>query len=71
MTQTEILQEFEGLSIHQQIETLRAALGILETTVHRSQQENSEHLPMAEAAALLLADYSSGEELTSFTAVHQ
>ncbi len=67
MTQMEFLQGFKGLSIDQQLETLRAALGVLETTIRRSQKVNGEHLPMAEAAALLLADYNSDEELTSFT----
>jgi hypothetical protein len=71
MTQMEILQEFEGLSVDQQLETLRAALKIVETTIRRSQKVNGEHLPLAEAAALLLADYNSDEELTSFTVVYQ
>lgn len=71
MTQMEILQGFEGLSIDQQLETLRAALGVLETTIRRSQKVNGDHLPLAEAAALLLADYNSDEELISFTAVYQ
>ena len=71
MTQMEILQEFEGLSVDQQLETLRAALKIVETTIRRSQKVNGEHLPLAEAAALLLADYNSDEELTSFTVVYE
>ena len=69
MTQMEFLQGYKGISIDQQLETLRAALGVLETTILRSQKVNGEHLPLAEAAALLLADYNSDEELTSFTSL--
>lgn len=69
MTQTEILQEFKGLTLAEQLETLRVALGIVEANFRHSQMTNGEHLPLAEAAALLLEDYMTDEELISFTAL--
>jgi len=69
MTQTEILAEFQQMSIQQQLETLRAALEILESKIRHSEEDSSEKLPLAEAASLLRADYETDSELTSFTAL--
>lgn len=50
MTQEEILQEFEQLSLKQQLETLRAALSIIELRFSTSQQQLAA-LPLAETRA--------------------
>ncbi len=69
MTQTEILYEFKQMPIQQQLETLRAALAIVESRFKYSQAMSDEKLPLAEAAKLLMGDYETDGELTSFTAL--
>lgn len=51
MTQTEILHEFKQMSIRQQLETLRAALEIVEKNFEASQKEKEEGVELVETAA--------------------
>ncbi|MCB0035882.1 MAG: hypothetical protein KDE51_17745, partial [Anaerolineales bacterium] len=55
MTKSEILDEFKQLSIRQQLETLRAALEIVEASFEASQQDQREQSPSEGKADSLLA----------------
>lgn len=70
MTQAQILDEFEDLSIEEQIDVLASKVKILQKKLQRSDERRSvlsmkERL--AKAADTLLPDYKGDRELTSFT----
>lgn len=70
MTQIEILSEFEKLPIKQQLEVLESALRILRSRLRERElpgEQTARPLPLAEAAQLLLSDYTLDDELTAFT----
>jgi hypothetical protein len=72
MTRTEILNEFEHMSIRQQLELMSAALQILQKRFREMEQTKivaPGKLPLAEAAHALRNDYMEDKELTSFTAL--
>ena len=48
MTQIEILREFKQMSIREQLETLRAALEIVESNFEDLQRKNVTELPLVE-----------------------
>lgn len=48
MTTTEILSEFKQLTIKQQLETLKAALEIIESNIAETQMDISQDLPLTE-----------------------
>jgi hypothetical protein len=70
MTQAQILNEFEQLSVEQQLEILAAAVRIIQRNVQHSDWPAPISNPkeqLAEAANALLIDYREDAELTSFT----
>jgi hypothetical protein len=70
MTQTEILNELENLSVKEQLEVIAAAVQILQERfreIDRPVRAATKKLPLADAAKLLLADYVEDDELTNFT----
>lgn len=70
MTQIQLLNEFRQLSLQQQLEVIQSALRILaEHFQVLEPRVNGRHESLAEAAALLLADYQEDTELTNFTAL--
>lgn len=69
MTQSEFLNQFERMSIPQQLDLLKSAIQIVEKKFQQSERSESGKLPLDEAAKLLLQDYMEDENLTSFTAL--
>lgn len=72
MTQMQLLDEFSQLTLPQQLEMLQSALEIVSAKVRVASlpvDNDTSNITLAQAAALLLADYENDEELTSFTAL--
>lgn len=69
MTQADILYEFKQMSIQQQLETLRTGVEIIEANFHRHARKDDEHLPLPEAAKMLLDGYKMAKDLTGFASL--
>jgi hypothetical protein len=70
MTQAQLLSEFRQLSLAQQLEIIQAFVGIVAQHMQAAEQNTNrrdKHKRLAEAANLLLEDYETDQELTSFT----
>ena len=74
MTQTEILQEFKRMSIRQQLETLKAALEIVESNFEDSQKSSMTELQTSVVAksddSLLALAGSFQAEMTDISEKH-